>query len=1532
MADNSTTLEVIFQGKDETSSTIKKLKSELQSLQSESSKIGDVKTNNAGMNDLIEQMQKVVEESKNVSESIKLIGEQGIQISGIDTITDSLKLVSDESKVAEDQLKLVGDSVKTLNSNSAIDIKPNTADLTKMVDQIDLIIDELLSIGKVNINASSLNGLAESLERIQSMSGAVTVLNDISVSISKLSDVGTANAEINSLIDNLSRLKVTSLNELTVGLDKLNNVNFSSGISQINELNDSFKQISTSKELKINVNVGSAVEQIETLNNEITSAESSFQKLQTDSTAFNQAVNTGNYGEAFNGLNNSLNEVEVNYEKLTSLSKALWDSMQGGSIEIDTTSLITTEEMLDNLTDQLALFKEEGKIAFEATDNFEMTASDADQATEMIRLLGASAEELATDFMTADEAIMENVSAMQDLNMSAGEIANNLISAGAGSDELASALESSAAAADEAGAAFKGAGAGLTGMVEMIPQLAIFGAVFGFANQIKDTTSSIIDLKTHLQTVFSDVPGGAKIAADSYTQVEASAMHYGTSISTLAPLVRNLTNIMKTSAEESGKPFNLTANQVGKTADAVGQMNLYFTSLGKSATNVTKDISDVYELFNAGGANVASATTVLKNSGLGAFTGEIKEAAKSGNIDTFNGKLNEIFSRITNFDALLKNNPFMAWNVFWNQMTINVSKSVENVIRSIAPLMLALSSFTSTGFGQGMLSALAQIAIGFAVVWGAAKLFSGIGKMFDGIKDTLVIFGGSLKNIGSMLVETFATINGLSVAGMQEKFSGFIASIGPGITSALSGAKSAILNLGVSMGLLTEAEVEAGAGMKAFTVALLTNPIFLALAAITALAGALLYFKGVGDQATHGLAALQDSFTQIEGVKSDLGADKFAAVSDQVDKLQIQLMSGKISSDQFQKSLNKISSTNTNLSTSTQEVKDFNESLQETNSAWSNNWLNQINTGIYKSMGLLPDFTDAFTKLHQTVKSSGGDWTDISTQAKTMSDTLQNTIVSGGLTDSQAKDFQNRLKMIFEDPRAGNSEWLSQALQNYDAQLNQAKALRLPDLSKVISDWWHGIKWPTAGQLLEGWVLTLLEMAQGIKNSIKNIKIPSLGNFGSWLISKLFGAGGANGKVEAAPAIEFNPIFTFVKIIGDFGSWLISKLFGAGGANGKVEAKPTVNFNPILTVVKMIGDFGSWLISKLFGAKAMDANIETTPKVQINPIVSIVQWIAGTIADFGAWIMSIIAAAPAAVVDVVASISNWVAGTIADFGAWLAGIIGNPSIITNAIVSIGDWIAGALGNLSAWLTGVISNPSIIKNAIVGISNWLSGGWPSIVSWIEGMLGNISISKVVTVAVSWSINILKDIGQAIKDAVGLGGQAPQSFNDNINPDELTSSSMLSAGSTPFGAGLPGLTDLMAGDIKRTMTIAVNFTSSEASSGIDTVEQQLDVLKAPIALNIAPLDMPILDALTKPVQVDVPKQTLTVNSNASVAPVNVKVAITADQNVKDTSDIDIAKLTKDLSDQISTQVNTTLDKTINSRQTIAQISRNLTSLAR
>jgi hypothetical protein len=130
----------------------------------------------------------------------------------------------------------------------------------------------------------------------------------------------------------------------------------------------------------------------------------------------------------------------------------------------------------------------------------------------------------------------------------------------------------------------------------------------------------------------------------------------------------------------------------------------------------------------------------------------------------------------------------------------------------------------------------------------------------------------------------------------------------------------------------------------------------------------------------------------------------------------------------------------------------------------------------------------------------------------------------------------------------------------------------------------------------------------------------------------------------------------------------------------------------------------------------------------------------------------------------------------------------------------------------------------------------------------------------------------------------------------------------------------------------MNVDVNFEATNAVSTITAIEEQLNVIKEPIDLNIVAPELPTLDALAEPVAIDVPDQVVTVKSEASVTPVQVQVDITADQNTKEAEGIDLAQLSKDLSKEISTQVNTSLNKTLDSRQTIAQISRNLTSLTR
>jgi hypothetical protein len=144
---------------------------------------------------------------------------------------------------------------------------------------------------------------------------------------------------------------------------------------------------------------------------------------------------------------------------------------------------------------------------------------------------------------------------------------------------------------------------------------------------------------------------------------------------------------------------------------------------------------------------------------------------------------------------------------------------------------------------------------------------------------------------------------------------------------------------------------------------------------------------------------------------------------------------------------------------------------------------------------------------------------------------------------------------------------------------------------------------------------------------------------------------------------------------------------------------------------------------------------------------------------------------------------------------------------------------------------------------------------------------------------------------------------------------------------------GLEGLLDGNIERVMNINVNFEAANAMDSISTIQTELNTLSNPIDLNIISPELPeltALDALTEPIKPI--ENTITVNSNTSVAPVNVSLSITADENTKEAEGIDLAQLSKDLSKEISTQVNTTLEKNINSRNVISQISRNLSSLTR
>jgi hypothetical protein len=221
-------------------------------------------------------------------------------------------------------------------------------------------------------------------------------------------------------------------------------------------------------------------------------------------------------------------------------------------------------------------------------------------------------------------------------------------------------------------------------------------------------------------------------------------------------------------------------------------------------------------------------------------------------------------------------------------------------------------------------------------------------------------------------------------------------------------------------------------------------------------------------------------------------------------------------------------------------------------------------------------------------------------------------------------------------------------------------------------------------------------------------------------------------------------------------------------------------------------------------------------------------------------------------------------------------------------------------------------------------------YPSMPGWDKLLAGDVTRTMSVDIDFANSnnaISTISDIEQqldTLKQPVDLDIQANSIREITVIP------TIPRTGYIPTGPY--GLEGLLNGDITREMLVNIDFEATNAVSTITGIEEQLDVIKEPIDLNIVAPELPTLDALTEPVAIDVPDQVVTVKSEASVSPVQVQIDITADQNTKEAEGIDLAQLSKDLSKEISTQVNTSLNKTLDSRQTIAQISRNLTSLTR
>jgi hypothetical protein len=489
-----------------------------------------------------------------------------------------------------------------------------------------------------------------------------------------------------------------------------------------------------------------------------------------------------------NLANADFSKMEAAFNAMTeqgSQVRAVEEQMVAGVNEyIDATSRLGTNNGIQAAIEEWQLLEVEEKLATDYYQNFVAMANSAlsptglVETTEQIERLSGVMPEVADEVKILSESFMT-------LGTSNGimEATEQVLQLAESEKVAADSAKIMGTNVESAGGNIKTMELGIGSMVQMIPQLAVMGAVFNFADDISSATIEM----NRFRAVMDVMPNSAMKTADAVNIVREASSKYGVTFGNISQPMQTMFGQLK--YLNSG--VQITAEQMTKGAEATGKFGMLLATLGRQGAMATRDVQDLFESFGQG-KPTAGLTRVLQGLGLGfeSFKDKIKEAAEAGDYDAFMSNITELVDAMIPFDQLMKEDPGLAWNIFMQTLTNTVATAAQSILPALMSIVKALNAFLSTPFGGAFLTTFVDAMLVLGAAWISLSVWKGVGTVFKPLQIGLMTLSESLSGIAPRIAKAADGIAGAlgkitGLGGKGAKTGGAAETISPGAAPKL---------------------------------------------------------------------------------------------------------------------------------------------------------------------------------------------------------------------------------------------------------------------------------------------------------------------------------------------------------------------------------------------------------------------------------------------------------------------------------------------------------------------------------------------------------------------------------------------------------------------------------------------------------------------------------------------------------------------------------------------------------------------------
>jgi hypothetical protein len=277
-------------------------------------------------------------------------------------------------------------------------------------------------------------------------------------------------------------------------------------------------------------------------------------------------------------------------------------------------------------------------------------------------------------------------------------------------------------------------------LARMMVGFAGISAMFSFAQEIMGASNSLATLDGMFNTLHL-----------SQEKAIGISTKYGVSLEGISEMAIKVSASLKGIGEDSQENMEMVT-------EAGAHFATYAQSMGRSGTQINREMTDVMEMLSQG--KFQAATTVLKGMN---FTQEQIDslAAMKGNVKGFSEELNKIIDQKLPLDELFKSNPEMAMNRLKNKIEIMFAKILTGTMKSLLPLINGLFAVLDNPAIEKFAQGLIVLAAGFLGLWVA---LAGVNMIRNTISE--------LTMLGSTVVRVAKQVSGADLGGILGNLGG----------------------------------------------------------------------------------------------------------------------------------------------------------------------------------------------------------------------------------------------------------------------------------------------------------------------------------------------------------------------------------------------------------------------------------------------------------------------------------------------------------------------------------------------------------------------------------------------------------------------------------------------------------------------------------------------------------------------------------------------------------------------------------------